>query len=299
MKLPQPDAATLDRLLRIAPGAAMLAVLVAAGTLAAQWFWYFAAPSAASAPPAPEPVQVVAAAENVAAAALFGAAPAGGMALSGLNIRLKGVFAGTPASQGVAIVNAGGRDESARVGGEIVPGVVLESVHAQHVVLRRNGVAERVNLEERTVVAQAAPPPPPRASPPAPGAAQPSVAPAAPSSQSHPGRRFQRPEPYAPVGDVPSEPAHQQPAPPAPAKPAAPRADSPSQGLVVGAVPPGSMLERIGLQPGDVIRSVNGEPVATEADVARIVQGRGVQGPFNAEVLRGGTTIPLAVNAGR
>jgi len=106
MKLPH--AATLDRLLRIAPGAAMLAVLVVGGTLAAQWFWYFAAPSAASSPPAPEPIQVVAAAENVAAASLFGAAPSGGMALSGLNIRLKGVFAGTPASRGVAIVNAGG-----------------------------------------------------------------------------------------------------------------------------------------------------------------------------------------------
>jgi general secretion pathway protein C len=296
MRLPPLNAATIERLLRVAPGAAMLAVLGAAGTLAAQWFWYFAAPSAASAPPAREAIQVAAAAESVASAALFGAAPSGGMALSGLNIRLKGVFAGTPASQSVAIVNAGGRDESARVGGEIVPGVVLESVHARHVVLRRNGVAERLNLEEWPAGAQVAQAAPPRT--PAPGAAQPP--PAAPPSPSHPGRKFQRPEPYAPVGDVPTEPA-QQPTPPAPApaKPAAPRSDSPSPGVVVGAVPPGSMLERIGLQPGDVIRSVNGEPVATEADVARIVQGRGVQGPFNAEVLRGGTTIPLAVNAGR
>jgi serine protease Do len=68
---------------------------------------------------------------------------------------------------------------------------------------------------------------------------------------------------------------------------------------VVGAVAPGSVLERIGLQAGDVIRSVNGEPVASEADVTRIVQSRAMQGVVTAEVTRGGTTIPLSVNVGR
>jgi general secretion pathway protein C len=281
---------SMQRLLRFAPRAAMGAALVAGGVLAAQWFWYFAAPAALPATPARASVQLDAAAEQVAAARLFGAAPAGAIAATTLNIRLKGVFAGAVASQGVAILNAGGRDESARTGGEIVPGVVLEAVHAQHVVLRRNGVPERVDLEARSTLAQATPAPPPRTAAPAPGAAAP--------AQSSPGRRFQRPEPYAPVGDVPTESEQQQPA-PAPAQPAAPRSEAPAQGVVVGAVPPGSMLERIGLQPGDVIRSVNGEPVASEADVARIVQGRGLHGPFNAEVLRGGTTIPLAVSGVR
>jgi general secretion pathway protein C len=59
------------------------------------------------------------------------------------------------------------------------------------------------------------------------------------------------------------------------------------------------MLERIGLQPGDVVRSVNGEPVASEADVARVLQQRGMQGSFTAEVQRGGMTVPIAVSAQR
>jgi hypothetical protein len=44
---------------------------------------------------------------------------------------------------------------------------------------------------------------------------------------------------------------------------------------------------------------VNGERVTSEADVARILQNRGVQSSFTAEVQRGGTTIPLAVSGQR
>jgi len=68
---------------------------------------------------------------------------------------------------------------------------------------------------------------------------------------------------------------------------------------MVQSVPPGSLLERFGLQPGDVVRSVNGEVVTSEADVARILQSRGLQGPFTAEVQRGGVTVPISVNAQR
>jgi S1-C subfamily serine protease len=42
---------------------------------------------------------------------------------------------------------------------------------------------------------------------------------------------------------------------------------------------------------------VNGQPVANEADVARILQGRSPLAPLNAEVVRGGAIIPLTVSA--
>jgi len=64
---------------------------------------------------------------------------------------------------------------------------------------------------------------------------------------------------------------------------------------VIQTVPVGSALERLGLQPGDVIRSVNGEAVTSEADIVRIMQQRGIQGSFTAEVVRGGLTLPIAV----
>ncbi len=299
---------------RSAPTLATLALLVLAGFLAARWVAYFA--GSADAPPAAprERPQLVRAAEALAGAHLFGIAPATGETVSSLNIKLRGVFAGGGTDAGYAIVNAGGRDEATRVGAEVVPGVTLESVHPRHVVLRRAGALERVNLEERASApaqvaaapryAQASPPPP--SAPAAPGAT-----PAPPQPSSHPGARFRRPEPYAPVGDVPTETQNQAPAPaqiqaPAPAQQPAPKAPAPRplssgspQGLVIQDVPPGSMLERIGLQPGDVVRSVNGEAVASEADVARVLQQRGMQGSFTAEVQRGGMTVPIAVSGQR
>jgi general secretion pathway protein C len=291
-------------LARIAPTLATLALLVLGGFLAARWVAYFAAPAESAPPPARERPQLGAAAQTLAGAHLFGVA-AVGETVSNLNIKLRGVFAGGGTETGFAIVNAGGRDQATRIGGEVVPGVTLEAVHAGHVVLRRAGALERVNLEERVSqgpsaslprLAQATPPAPRSAPAPAAGAAPP-----APQSSS-PGARFKRPEPYAPVGDVPTEPAPAGPASapapaPAPKAPAPrPLSGAPPQGLVIQDVPPGSMLERIGLQPGDIVRSVNGEAVTSEADVARVLQQRGMQGAFTAEVQRGGMTVPIAVS---
>jgi general secretion pathway protein C len=288
-------------LARIAPTLATLVLLVLGGFLAARWVAYFAAPSEPAASAPRERPQLGAAAQALAEAHLFGVA-ASGAAVSTLNVKLRGVFAGGGTGTGYAIVNAGARDEATRMGGEIVPGVTLESVHAGHVMLRRAGALERVNLEERiSGQGPAAAPRSAQGAPPAPRRAAPSSA--APAAQlSSPGGGLQRPEPYAPVGDVPTEQQSGAPgAAPAPPQAPAPRplSGAPSQGLVIQEVPPGSLLERIGLQPGDVVRSVNGEAVTSEADVARVLQSRGMQGPVTAEVQRGGMTVPIAVSGQR
>jgi len=287
---------TAHSLLRTIPTAAMLAALVLAGWLVGRWVLYFAAP-AETPPAAPrERVQLGAAAQVLADAHLFGVAAAGGEVLSNLNIKLRGVLAG---ASGLAIVNTGDRDQTARVGGEVVPGVVLEAVHARHVMLRRNGALERVNLEERQQLATAPAPQDPQRRARSRSVAAPEPAPR--SSSPRPGARFQRPEPYAPVGDVPTEPPPAAAPAPPPAPVVAPLAPpgAAGKGLVVTAMPPGGLLERIGLQPGDVIRSVSGEAVANEADVMRIVQSRGAEGTLTVEVQRGGMTLPLTVKTQR
>jgi len=253
----------LGPILQAAPTLAMLALLILAGWLGARWFLYFTAHGDASPPPERQRVQLASAAEALASAHLFGAAPtgAGGEVVSNLNIKLKGVFASGADAPSMAILNTGDRDQTARVGGEVVPGILLEAVHPQYVMLRRNGLLERVNLEERQETAVASRAPPRRAAPPRSPARQPQTSSA----------------PRAAALGPPSG----------------------SQGLVIPSVPPGSMLERLGLQPGDVIRTVNGEAVGSEADVARIVQQQGLQGTFTAEVQRGGMTIPIAVNPQR
>jgi general secretion pathway protein C len=273
---------------------------VLAGWLVGRWVLYFMTAAETPQTPPRERVQLGVAAQALSDAHLFGVAPAGagGEVVSKLNIKLKGVFASRADTPSIAIINTGDRDETARVGGEIAPGVVLEAVHPQHVMLRRNGALERVNLEERQQLAAApAFQDAPRRS------RSRSVAapePAAGGSAPRPGARFQRPEPYAPVGDVPTEPPPGA-APPPPAPLVVPSAPSGAagKGLVVPAMPPGRLLERIGLQPGDVIRSVSGEAVANEADVLRIMQSRGAEGTFTVEVERGGMTLPLTVETQR
>lgn len=275
------------------PAVALIAALALGAWLGAGWFVYLTTPPVVPAAPSRENVTIAAAAQAVTDAHLFGAAPAaGGIAVSTLNVKLRGVFTGSGGAPGYAILNTGGRDEAASVGAEISPGVALESVHAMHIVLKRNGVFERVNLEERPVLAVAGsrPVPPVPAAPasarqarPTPGAAP---SPSQPQQPAGPGAQFQRPEPYAPVGDVPTEPP-----------PATPAPQGSAQGLVVSSVPAGSVLERIGLQPGDVVKSVNGQPVASEADVARVLKDRSLLAPVNAEVMRGGAIVPLTVSA--
>jgi type II secretory pathway component PulC len=278
-----------------APTLAVLALLVLAGWLAARWVLYFAAPVEAPAVSGRERVQLGAAAQALSDAHLFGVAPAGagGEVVSNLNIKLKGVFASRADAPSMAIINTGDRDETARVGGEIVPGVVLEAVHPHHVMLRRNGALERVNLEEPQRAVASVPRAAPRRAPALTQAPQTAL----PAPARSPAARFQRPEPYAPVGDVATEPTPV--AAPAPPPAPAPGVPGASPGLVIQSVPPGSLLERFGLLPGDVVRTVNGEVVQSEADVARILQARGLQGPFTAEVERGGATVPITVNAQR
>jgi general secretion pathway protein C len=291
---------------RAAPTFLLLALVVFGGWLAARWAVYLVTPAEAPGERPQERLGLSAAGQGLADGHLFGVASSvRGEAVTDLNVKLKGVFAG--GDSGVAILNTGGKDEATRVGGELVPGVVLESVHERHVMLNRNGARERVNLEERISarVQVAAVPRLLQSSPQtafvAPGSSAPGVAP-----RRSPGAGFQRPEPYAPVSDVatsapvPAPPADAplpssvSPAPGA-ASPPQPIATSSAEGVVIQSVPPGSMLARLGLQPGDVVRSVNGERVTSEADVARVLQQRGLQGSFSAEVQRGGMVVPIAV----
>jgi general secretion pathway protein C len=290
----------LETAARAAPAIALVMLVILAAFLTARWTMYWLTPAEPPAIRANERLALGAVAQIVADARLFGSARVGEVATN-LNIKLKGVFADEGAPSGWAILNTGGKDETARAGREIAPGVVLDSVHVRHVVLRRDGVLERVNLEERTVASTAALPrytPPPTPTPvatPTPSMVAPTPAPGTPNPLH---QRYRRGEPMAPVADQPTD------APPAASTqpagvPGTSQLAGSSQGLVVQAVAPGSMLERLGLQPGDVVRSVNGEQVRSEADVARIIQSRGLQGSYSAEVQRGGQTIALAVNAPR
>jgi hypothetical protein len=115
------------------------------------WHWlgvFTASSGDAGAPPRPAAPDVQAAAARAVAASLFGQPGAGGAGatVAAGNIRLKGVFAGASGLQ-AAIVNTGKDDSFVALSGEIAPGVVLQEVHSTHIVVTRNGLAQRVELD--------------------------------------------------------------------------------------------------------------------------------------------------------
>jgi S1-C subfamily serine protease len=62
-------------------------------------------------------------------------------------------------------------------------------------------------------------------------------------------------------------------------------------GLVVNASPPGSITEQLRLQPGDIVLTVNGEPVATIADFVHIYRTEGM--PTELTIRRKGREMHL------
>jgi membrane-associated protease RseP (regulator of RpoE activity) len=65
-------------------------------------------------------------------------------------------------------------------------------------------------------------------------------------------------------------------------------------GVRMEAAPPGSLAQKLGLQPGDIIKKVNGQKVASTGDLARLYTQFGQLSLIQAEVLRGGATVHLS-----
>src|SRR5437868_2461677 len=119
-------------------------VLVLAYQLA-YWTWVFMAPARVAAAPAASAADV----DLAAISRMFGAAPPSASNTSSTSgLRLKGVVAPTPGVAASAIFSTGsGRDLAVYVGREVQPGVKLAEVHPDHVLVRRAGVDERIDLD--------------------------------------------------------------------------------------------------------------------------------------------------------
>lgn len=120
---------------------------IALGVLLAKWIWILFAPQPVYTSSAP--VRTAA----MEAGQLFGVAAetettSQGVALP--NVQLLGVFAANRGKPGFAILKLdGSRQMGLAEGEEVVAGTRLIEVHANHVVLERAGVQQRVELENK------------------------------------------------------------------------------------------------------------------------------------------------------
>ncbi len=130
-----------------------LALVAALAISLAYWTWVAVTPATVAAPmlagqASDRPEQL----EN---RNLFGLASAGvttGPRSAGAGLKVLGIFSGRQPGAGRAILaRQGSRPTTVSVGESIDDGITLKEVHPDHVIVLRNGVAERVDLERRVL----------------------------------------------------------------------------------------------------------------------------------------------------
>ena len=256
-----------SRLQRAIDATLVVALVVVLAWQLAYWTWRFVAP------PAAVEARTASGVDLAAIARLFGGAPpASTQAASRSGLKLKGVIAPTPGTAASAIFSTGtGRDIAVYVGRDVQPGVKLAEVHPDHVVLSRGGVDERIDLEAmRGGGAKGA----------GPGGRvigfKLNVARSGEHSFSLSRKELddalRDPNQLNYLGAI---------------------GVPPGGGVRMEAAPAGSLASKLGLQPGDVIKKVNGQSVASPGDLARLYQQFATISAITAEVQRGGQTVQL------
>jgi general secretion pathway protein C len=241
-------------------------VLVLAWQLA-YWTWVFVSPPSASAAASSAPAEV----DLAAIARLFGgsAPSAGATSVDGLT--LKGVVAPTPGVAASAIfAPRAGKDISVFIGEEVRPGVKLAEVRPDHVIVARAGTRERIDLAAPRSAAGgtrlAAQARGFRINVSRSGANRYSL------SRHELDEALRDPSQLEYLGQI---------------------GMPPGGGVRLDAAPAGSLAAKLGLQPGDVIKKVNGQPVASPGDLARLYQQFATLSQIDAELKRGNATVQL------
>ena len=130
-----------------------LALLATLAMLMASWTWRFVELGTAPSKVFPFAKYDERGLEDLKAMQLFGKAESvvgespAKVATTSLNAKLRGVFAAVGGANAFAILAIDGKDEAFSTGAQIMPGVVLESVAADHVRLLNNGIPERLDLD--------------------------------------------------------------------------------------------------------------------------------------------------------
>lgn len=201
------------------------------------------------------------------------AAPEAGTAtITSLQLQLFGVRIGGDGGSAI-IAGSDGMQNSIGVGEEIQPGVKLKAVHFDHVEIDNGGKVELLYLDQGQG---------------APGAAG-TTTPAAASPAAPAGVPQQTNVTVSPVAPINARSLRAGIA-------FTPRTiGNRVTGISVGEQGDGSAFAAAGFRPGDVIRAVNGRPVASAADVAAIAAQLQPGARLSLDVERGAGTVPIAI----
>jgi general secretion pathway protein C len=248
---------------------AVVALVLLLAWQLAYWTWRFAAPVTNDSRGA----AVDRAVDLDIAARLFGGqrtgSSAGSAALPGL--KLKGVVAPTPGTVAAAIfARPGARDLAVFLDGEVQSGVKLAEVHPDHVIVTRAGARERIDLETAR-----------------------SAQSSAPQGGGVAGFRLNVARSGANTFSLSRKELDDALRDPGQLGYLGQIGVPPGGGVRMEAAPAGSLASKLGFQPGDVIRKINGQAVASTGDLARLYQQFATLSQVQAEVQRGASTVQL------
>ncbi len=236
-----------------------LALLLALAATLAHWTWRLVAPDPSR--PVARPAPQASGVEVIRAARLFGTAEVTGdpahsvVQATVLDFRLRGVFAAPGTRPAMAIINVNGQDQAIARGGEVQPGVMLSDVAADHVLLLNKGLPERLDLDRPEAQQGLAP----REMALTPGEIDRVIA-----------------NPQKLGAEIRSNGDEGRPA------------------LIVAAVEAGGLAARLGLQGGDTVRMVNGQPVGNVQELARLLTDAASQQRVTLVGERQGNPLTLA-----
>ncbi len=197
--------------------------------------------------------------------------------LSSLNLVLSGVV--VAGENSIALISGGGQPETPyAIGEEITHGAILHAVYPDRVILMRAGVLESLVLDDESgsLIGSTVS---------GPGVNRPTRAPSPAEIRQLGENRFSLPRDL--IGQQLGNPDFLRQAHIIPSK---------DGGFLVRKITPGSMYEKLGLQRGDVIKSINGQPLNSVQDVMSHYGNLGQLNQAQVEVLRNGQTEVLQFN---
>ena len=257
---------------QIFAAAVVTLLLIALGLQLAWWSWHFLLPAPninALNPSTGGALEDIALSRR-----LFGGGEAAqAIEAAASDIRLKGVFAVDGVTLSAAVVNWAGKDQAVRMGQELMKGATLAEVHSDYIIVARNGARERIDLDNFRVASATA-------NSNAKGAAS-GGAFRLNVTASGGGYSLSRQE----LNGVLQDPRQME--------FLGSLGVAPGGGVRIDGAGANTLAGKLGLQSGDVISTINGQPVNSAGDLARFYSQFATLSAVRLEVKRSGSPTVL------